>query len=158
MKGDLTSDDIAAYLAHHLVESKDRILSALHQGCVSMVLNRAVHHFAACQREGTRKTALVTLNMDVLTSIVVPAHRLDCLFDLVLNSADYRTLDKSELWRKALCELGPEYSFATSLLIDDSPRMVSLFRSLGGHAYQYEGDPAFQTWLEETGLARETRT
>ena len=152
MKGVLASEDIAAYLAHHLTEPKDRILSALHQGCASMVLHPAVHDFAVKQRSSMRKTALVTLNMDVFTDIVVPAHRLDCLFDLVLNSADFRTLDKSVLWRKAFDEFGAQHSFATSLLIDNCPRMISLFRSLGGQAFQYEGDESFQIWLADTGF------
>lgn len=152
MKGELTSDDIASYLAQKLGKPKERIVSALHEGCSTMELNPAVQYFAAQQRAGTRKTALVTMNMDVFSDIVVPAHRLDCLFDLVLNTADYRTLDKSILWRKALSEFGPEYSFATSVLIDDSPRMISHFRSLGGQAFQYEGDESFQMWLADTGF------
>jgi phosphoserine phosphatase len=152
MKGELTSDDITSYLAQKLGKPKERIVSALYKGCSTMVFNPAVRCFAAQQRAGVRKTALVTVNMDVFTNIVVPAHRLDRLFDLVLNTSDYRTLDKSKLWRTALCEFGPEYSFASSLLIDDNPRMVSLFRSLGGQAFQYEGDESFQMWLADTGF------
>lgn len=152
MKGELTSEDVASYLTQHLAESRECILSALHQGCSSMVFNPAVHSFAAEQRVGARKTALVTANMDVFTKVVVPAHRLDSLFDLVLNTSDHQTLDKSILWRKALDAFGPEYSFATSVLIDDSPRMVSRFRSLGGQAFQYEGDKGFLTWLANTGF------
>ena len=155
MKGDLTSQDVASYLSEHLTESEEVILSALRQGCSNMTFNPVVHDFAMKQREAGRKTALVTANMDVFSEVVVPSHGLDAVFDIVFNTADHRTLDKSILWRKAFGAFGPEFSFATSVLIDDSPRMVSLFRSLGGHAYQYEGDPALQVWLEETGLANE---
>ena len=155
MKGDLTCQHVASYLSEHLPESKEDIMSALRQGCSSMMFNPVVHGFALEQREAGRKTALVTANMDVFYEVVVPAHELDSVFDLVLNTSDHRTLDKSILWRKALGAFDPEFSFATSVLIDDSPRMISLFRSLGGHAYQYEGDPAFQAWLEETGFTKE---
>jgi len=158
MKGDLTSQNIASYLSTHLPESEDEILSALRQGCSSMTFNPAVYNFARQQCEAGRKTALVTANMDVFTVIVVPAHRLDTVFDLVLNTADHRTLDKSILWRKALAAFGPEVSFASALLIEDSPRMISLFESLGGCAYQYRGDQALQAWLEETGFTGETQT
>jgi hypothetical protein len=155
MKGNLTSRDIAAYLSDHLPESAEDILSALRQGCSRMTFNPVVHGFALEQRKTGRKTALVTVNMDVFSEVVVPSHALDSVFDLVLNTSDHLTLDKSILWHKAFGSFGPEFSFSTSVLIDDSPRMISLFRSLGGHAYQYEGDPAFQAWLEETGFREE---
>jgi len=155
MKGNLTSRDIAAYLSDHLPESEEDILSALRQGCSRMTFNHAVHSFALVQRKSGRRTALVTANMDVFSEVVAPSHELDSVFDVVLNTSDHRTLDKGILWSKALATFGPEFSFATSVLIDDSPRMISLFRSLGGHAYQYEGDPAFQAWLEETGFTEE---
>ncbi len=155
MKGDLTSQDIASYLSEHLVEPKEDILSALRKGCSSMTFNPAVHDFALKQRETGRKTALVTANMDVFSEVVVPSHELGSLFDLVLNTSDHRTLDKSILWKKALKSFGPEFSFATSVLIDDSPRMISLFESLGGHTYRYEDDHAFQAWLEKTGFTKE---
>jgi phosphoserine phosphatase len=154
MKGDVTSHDIAAYLSEHLPESKEDILSALHKGCLNMTFNPAVHRFALEQRKAGRKTALVTANMDVFSEVVVPSHDLDSVFDLILNTSDHRTLDKSILWRKALGVFGPEFSFATSVLIDNSPRMISLFRSLGGYAYQYEGDQALQAWLEKTGFTK----
>ena len=155
MKGDLTSHDIASYLSEHLTHSGEEILSALRHGCSNMTFNPVVHGFALEQRKAGRKTALVTANMDVFSEVVVPAHELHSVFDLVLNTSDHRTLDKSILWRKALGTFGPEFSFATSVLIDDSPRMISRFRSLGGHAYQYEGDPAFQAWLDDTGFTEE---
>ncbi|MBT6616220.1 MAG: HAD family hydrolase [Deltaproteobacteria bacterium] len=148
MKGDLTSRDVASYLSEHLAVSEEDILSALKQGCSNMTFNPAVYDFALQQHGTERKTALVTANMDVFTEIVVPAHGLDDVFDIVLNTSDYRTLDKSILWRKALEVFGPKFSFATSLLIDNSPAMISLFESLGGHGYQYENDPAFLAWLE----------
>lgn len=155
MKGDLTSQDIASYLSEHLSHSREDILSALRHGCSNMTFNPGVHSFALEQRKAGRKTALVTANMDVFSEVVAPAHELQSVFDLVLNTSDHRTLDKSILWRKALCAFGPEFSFATSVLIDDSPRMISLFRSLGGHAYQYERDSAFHVWLEDTGFTKE---
>ena len=154
MNGDLTSRDIASYLSKHLPESEGEILSALRNGCARMSFRPVVYHFALHQR-GRRKTALITANMDILTEVVVPAHGLDKVFDLVLNTADHHTLDKRVLWRKALNIFGPEHSFTSTLLVEDSLKMVELFESLGGYAYRYEGDEALQAWLEETGFAEE---
>ena len=122
-----------------------------------MTFNPAVYAFALHQRKAGRNTALVTANMDIFTEVVVPAHDLGTIFDLVLNTADHRTLDKSVLWRKAIETFGPSCSFASTLLIDDSPTMVSSFEALGGYAYKYEADDGFREWLEETGFTNELR-
>jgi len=74
MKGNLTSRDISVYLSKYLPESEEKILSVLRKGCSRMTFNRAVHAFALQQRRASRKTALVTANMDVFTETVVPAH------------------------------------------------------------------------------------
>jgi len=157
MKGEFSSRDIASYLSKHLPESEEEILSALRQGCSQMTFNAAVYDFAIQQRAADRKTALVTANMDVFTETVVPAHGFDALFNIVLNTADHRTLDKSALWRAALTSFGPTHSFSSALLIDDSPRMITLFSSLGGNAYQYTGEEAFRDWLEETGFFKKAQ-
>ncbi|MCP4641799.1 MAG: haloacid dehalogenase-like hydrolase [bacterium] len=152
MRGELTCRDIAGYLSGHLDLSEDHILSALREGCANLTFNPAVHAFARQQREAGRKTALVTANMDVFTEVVVPAHGLDALFDIVLNTADHGTLDKDVLWRKAFATFGPEHTYASSLLIEDNPKMTALFESLGGNAHQYVEDGAFRMWLAEVGF------
>lgn len=151
MRGDISCRDIAAYLSNQLPETEARILSALHDGCSNMPINAAVLDFARLTRRSGRMTALVTANMDVFTEVVVPSHGLDAVFDLVLNTADLGTLDKITLWRKALASFGPEHSFSSTLLIDDSPRMTALFESLGGFAHHYQGNEGFQGWLEASG-------
>lgn len=155
MKGDLTCRDIAVYLSEHLPYTTEQVLSALRQGCSAMTFNAAVLEFARRQRRSGRKTALATANMDVFTETVAPAHGLDSIFDIVLNTADHCTLDKSLLWRKAFDAFGPGHTFSSAVLIDDSPRMVSLFESLGGNAYRYEGEAAFEAWIADTGFMRE---
>jgi len=152
MTGELTSRDIAAYLSEHLHESEDEILSALRLGCSNLTFNPAVYSFALQQRRNGRKTALVTGNVDVFTEVVVPCHGLNGVFDVVLNTADHGTRDKGVLWRRAFRAFGPEYDFQSSLLIEDGSKWVSLFESLGGWAYRYEEDRAFQDWLEQTGF------
>jgi phosphoserine phosphatase len=152
MRGDLTDRDVAAYLGAHLPFSEDEIHAGLHQGCSRMTFNTAVHDFARRMRRTGRRTALVTANMDVFTEVVVPAHGLDSLFDLVLNTADHQTLDKRCLWRRAFDAFGPDYEYASALLIEDNPERVADFRSLGGYAYRYHGDTAFSSWVGATGL------
>ena len=157
MRGDLSSADVASYLSTRLSQSPEAILAALQRGCSELTLNPAVVNFATQQRRAGRKTALVTANMDVFTEVVVPAHALGSLFDVVLNTSDHRTLDKSILWNKAFDSFGPGYSFGSSLLVEDGPKMVALFQSLGGYAYQYRGDDSLRSWLAEAGYTEEAR-
>lgn len=153
MRGEHSSADIAAHLSEHLAMSSTRILDALNQGSARMTFNPAVLAFAKAQRRAGRKTALVTLNMDVFTEVVVPAHGLHDLFDTIINSADHGTLDKRALWRKAFDALGPEFDYPTSLALDDKAAWVEAFRAQGGHAHRYSNDDAFRRWLRETGFA-----
>ena len=152
MRGELTSRDAAAYLSKHLPYSQEKILGALHEGCGQLTFNRAVWEFAKTQRSARRNAVLVTANMDVFSEVVVPAHGLYSVFDVILNTADHGTLDKLALWQKAFRQLGNGYSFASSLLIEDSPDMVALFREMGGTAHQYVGDPELQAWLARNRL------
>ena len=149
MRGDLNSRDIARYLAAHLPFSEQEILAALRGGCANMAFNPDVVDFAAEQRRLGRKTALVTANMDIFTDVVVPAHDLDAMFDIVLNTADFGVLDKGVLWRHAFDTFGPGYGYGSALLIEDSADAVADFRSRGGAAYQYVDDHAFADWLRD---------
>lgn len=90
---------------------------------------------------------LVTANMDIFTDVVVPAHSLESMFDLVLNTADFGVLDKGVLWRYAFDTFGPGHDYGSALLIEDSPDAIANFRLRGGAAYQCMDDMAFANWL-----------
>lgn len=147
LAGQLSSRDVANYLSPKTGLEPDIILSALYEGCAQTELNEAVWEFARHQRKLGRKTALVTANFDVFSEVVVPARGLDAVFDGIVNSSDYGTGDKNVLWPIAFDLLGEGYGFSSSLLIEDSPQQVERFRELGGVAYQYTDDVAFNRWL-----------
>jgi len=117
----------------------------LDAGCANLQLNPAVWRFAQAQRTQGRHTALVTVNMDVFTRVVVPAHGFDRVFDVVVNSADYGTEDKNALCEIAFGQLD-DCTFEDSLLIDDMPKCLDAFRARGGMAHQYTTDAAFAEW------------
>jgi phosphoglycolate phosphatase-like HAD superfamily hydrolase len=157
MVGERSSQDIAAFLSEHLPFSESVIMAALRRGCANLSFNPAVHDFARSLQQVGIKTALVTANMDVFSEVVVPAHHLEADFDVILNTADQRTLDKSRLWRKAFESFGPDYTFCNALLVEDSQDMTQLFEALGGWAYTYQGDHAFLTWLREKSFSLRTQ-
>jgi FMN phosphatase YigB (HAD superfamily) len=147
MVGKVTAKEIAVYLAGHLPLSASAILDDLHEGCRSLRFNPAVWELALDQRRRGRKAALVTGNMEVFTEIVVPTHHLDQVFDTIVNSSDYGEGRKEVLWPIAFAQLGPVYTYANSLLIEDSMGNVERFRALGGAAHHYTSDRELMRWL-----------
>ena len=145
--GLLSSRDVANHLSPKTGVEPDVILSALYEGCAQIEFNEAVWNFVLQQRGLERKTPLVTGNFDVFNEVVVPARGLDKVFDAIVNSCDYGTGDKDELWPIAFDLLGEAYGYSTSLLIEDTSHEVGRFRELGGVAYQYTDDAAFNKWL-----------
>ena len=62
---------------------------------------------------------------------------------------DYGTEDKNALCKIAFDRLDG-CTFANSLLIDDSPKVIDAFRARGGMAYQYTTEAAFAEWEMDT--------
>jgi hypothetical protein len=148
MKGELTSLDIAGILSRHMQLDIPTIAATMEKGCQNLGFNPSVRDFALAQKKTHRKTALVTDNMDVFTKVVVPAHHLDQLFDVILNSSDHHEIRKEVLWPIAFERLGGGIGYANSLLIEDGETEPALFRELGGNAYQFRSDELFWDWQE----------
>lgn len=146
--GKLSSEDIAEYLSQLSGLTTKRILEGLNEGCSNLQLNSAIWHFAQAQRAQEKYTVLATVNVDVFTRIVVPAHGFDKVFDVVVNSADYGTEDKNTLCEIAFSQLDG-CTFENSLLIDDSTKATDAFRKRGGMVYKYTCDEAFVRWVQK---------
>jgi FMN phosphatase YigB (HAD superfamily) len=151
MVNEVTTADIAAVIAQEVDLDLAEIIEYMQEGCKNLSFNPALMQFALAQRSFGRKTALVTANMDIFTQIVVPAHGLDTIFDMIINSADYGEINKEHLWPLAFRQLGKGIGYANSVLIEDSRPAAERFRQLGGLAYRYTGDDAFLGWLTRVG-------
>lgn len=146
MKGEISGRDVADILGRYMPLDADTILSTMEEGCKELAFNPAVWLFALKQKLAGRKIALVTDNMDVFTKVVVPSHKLQRIFDVVVNSSDFHQVDKEILWPLAFERLGNGIGYANSLLIEDGETEPEKFRRLGGVAYQYKGEKAFSKW------------
>lgn len=140
--GTLSTEDITEYLSGLTGISSQLILSALDKGCTNLHLHPNIWRFAQAQRALERRSALVTVNMDIFTRVVVPAHGFDQVFDIVVNSADHGTEDKNVLCEIAFSQLDG-CTFENSLLIDDGAGVIDAFRARGGMGYQFTTDEAF---------------
>jgi len=150
IRGELTAEMVADHLAGLSGLSSTWILEGLVAGCARLTLHPVIWQFAQAQRALGRNTALVTLNFDVFSRLIVPAMGFDRVFDVIVNSADHRHDDKVALWQYAFRRLDG-CDFANSLLIDDKAKHVDRFRARGGMAYQYTGDEEFAQWLKGGG-------
>jgi hypothetical protein len=156
LKGDLTIEDIARLVSGYIPMSVASIVATMETGCMQLQFNQAVWDFAVAQKSAGRKTALVTANMDVFSKVVAPAHRLESLFDIILNTADFHEMRKEFLWPIAFERLGSGIGYANSLLIEDGEDEPAKFRARGGLAYQYQNDELFLDWLESVQWSDQT--
>lgn len=145
--GKISTSDIASIMQKHIKIPIDTIIAEMYNGCKNISFNQAVWQFTESQRNIGRKTALVTINMDIFTNIIVPFYGLDRIFDVIINSADYSTDNKLELWQVAYKLFDSNISYNNSLLIDDSDKWVTEFRNCGGEAYRYKNDNEFNQWI-----------
>ncbi len=146
MGGHVKASGIARYLSQHLGIPAREIEAGLRDGCRKLVLNEAIWAFAQAVRKAGKRTALVTVNMDVFSEEVVPSLGLDQVFEVIVNSADEGELDKSRLWPVAFEAMGSGIGYADGFLIEDGADSPAKFTAAGGMAYQYTDDARFMAW------------
>lgn len=100
------------------------------------------------------KLGVVSDNMDVFDEIIVPAHGLDQMFDVLVNSANHGQFKKDEggkLFDLALQKL--EVSIGESMLVDDSAGTCQFYREKGGQAFHYQKNPDdLKAFLQANGM------
>lgn len=147
MTGEVTAQQIVEHLSVQVGMSADALNASLREGCRRLSLNEMVWAFARSARAAGKRTALVTVNADVFSEDIVPAHGLDRVFDVIINSADHGTTDKCRLWPIAFDRLGGGIGYANSFLIEDGEQSPRQFVEAGGKAYRYHDDVAFGNWI-----------
>ena len=152
MNGELGTEGIAGIISGHVGLDVESVVKLMESGCEDLEFNRAVWDFAVEVKNRGIATAMVSVNMEVFTKTIVPAHGLGDIFDVIVNSFDYKETRKGILWEIAFSKLGAGAGFSNSLLIDDGAENVRLFKELGGYAYQYRDDKSFSEWVSSTGF------
>ena len=147
MSGQASAAEVCRRLSAPLGMPAGAVEEALRESCRAFVFNDAVWKFAQAARGAGKRTALVTVNMDVFSEEVAGSHHLDRVFETIVNSADHGHLDKRRLWPIAFQALAGDIGYANSFLIEDGDEGSAKFRAAGGGAYQYTDDEAFRTWI-----------
>jgi|ThiBio_1000_plan_1041568.scaffolds.fasta_scaffold02483_8 hypothetical protein len=93
--------------------------------------------------------AIVTVNPDVFSNVVVPFYALRHQFDVIVTSWEEGTLDKAELCEIALSRLGGLHAREECLLIDNKEDCIALWRKRGGRAYHFSDEGIFCSQFEQ---------
>ena len=153
MTGSIGLRDIAGILQDRTGEDPEPLLAYLRDGCRRLKENHAVVEFAWKLKEHAIPIALVTVNFDVFSDVIVPEHGYDKLFDVILNSCDYGEIDKRVLWPIAFSKLGKHIEYGNSLLIEAGEEKPQQFRDAGGHAIRYVDNVTFRAEVSTLTIA-----
>ncbi len=91
--------------------------------------------------------ALVTINPDGFSSLVVPRYGLAQLFRPIVTSWELHTLDKGVLAAHALEFLETDIHPSEALLIDNKRHNVESWERRGGRGYVFRGEEHFRADL-----------
>ncbi|QYG92996.1 hypothetical protein HC251_11510 [Iamia sp. SCSIO 61187] len=147
--GQIGADEIFRELADRSGMTATAVRSHARRCCESIDFNETAWRMASAR---LLPQALVTVNPDLLTDVVVPAHRLDVVFDVIVTSAAEGTADKSALCNIALQRLAFTGSRSKALLIDNRLDLVEAWKALGGAGYWFVDDDKLRADLPSLGL------
>lgn len=149
MRNRITSADINELIAKNIGIEKQFLNQMYEESICRMELEKEVRSVAESLNLSGKKIGIVTDNMDIFTKITIPNHRLDKLFGVVVNSADYGMLKKEEggkLFDIALTALGE--GIENSLMIDDSEATIELYKQKGGSGFIYKSPAELKSFLQ----------
>jgi hypothetical protein len=145
--GKLSYFEIAGIISRETNIDIKKIIKHMEDGCKNLPFNKEVYDFAVEMKECGKKIFLVTVNMDIFTSVVIPNHQELNIFDSIVNSSDHQNDDKNILWRLVIDS--EKYHFDTALLIEDGLHNIVKFQDNGGIACQYINEAQFRQWKKE---------
>ena len=152
MEGTISAENMAEMMAPVTRLPGSEVLEYMKKGLKNLSQNDAVRRLVIASKEMGKRTALVTGNIDLFDSVVVPDLDLESLFDVIVNSCRSRELRKVHLWDEAFKILGGDITYETSLLIEDSSKNVNMFREQGGFGHHYRDDQTLKTYMKEIGV------
>lgn len=150
MRNIITSDDINRMISENNNIAFEEIKKIFEDDILNMKVDQKLLNFAKEQLGMGRKVALLTNNMDIFSTITVPNHKLNEIFDVIVNSVDYGLLKIDQggrLFDIAMEKIGTD-DYASTLLIDDSLKVKHVFEAKGGYVYTYNNFDDFIEWAK----------
>jgi FMN phosphatase YigB (HAD superfamily) len=131
-----TAATVAGELAAGIGVSRERVLVHMRQCCGDVAFYPDVMKLVA---ELNLPQAIVTINSDIFSEVVVPTYRLDDQFETIVTSWEEATLSKADLCDIAMSRLAVTVDRRSSLLIDNKLENVLEWRARGGVAWHFQG-------------------
>jgi phosphoglycolate phosphatase-like HAD superfamily hydrolase len=138
--GDLCTGEFTAILARRMDLPRESIMRHLRDCCRAIEFFEETFRFF---RSRHLPQAIVTVNPDLFSEVIVPVHGLDRYSDAIVTSWEEGTDDKRILNRTAIERLGVHCDSASALLIDNKEANIDAWLSVGGAGYLHLGDAAF---------------
>lgn len=154
MRNEVTSDDINRMISQANNIEFDLIKKILEKDVLSIKIDYNLLNFAKEQLKLGRRAALVSNNMDILTTLIISNHKLNEVFEVIVNSADYgllKTDQKGKLFDIVMGKMRIN-NYSSALLIDDSPKVRPIFEAKGGHVFTYSNFDNFIKWARRVLL------
>ncbi len=139
--GEINIADVISAVAAYLGLHRERVDRHVAYCCSNIRFFEAPFSIA---RRSTLPRALVTINPDGFSSLVVPRYRLASIFRPIVTSWEQHTLDKGILAERALEHFVGEIRPFEALLIDNKPHCVEAWVNRGGRGYLYRGEETFR--------------
>ena len=142
MRGNINTKSINKIIAEGTGHKEDFLNDMLLKSLEKIRLDEKMFNFAKSLKEVYgKKIGIITDNMDVFSTVIVKKHKLDEVFDVIINSADYGCLkieQNGKLFDKALSALNEK--IGDCLFIDNSTQKVDFFKQKGGQGFLYNNN------------------
>lgn len=143
-RGEVSAQEVAAEVGVGLGAPAGEVLEHMRWLCRRVDPHPAIMGAVRARRGRGGRQALVTVNPDLFSEIVVPALGLADRFGVIVTSWAEGTDDKGHLCRIALDRLGWRGSWSEVVLVDNLEEPVTAFEAAGGQGYRFTSDDWFE--------------
>ena len=137
-RGDISGERVAQQLATTLNATAESVMQHMQRCSRNIDFSPVLHQFSLTQ---DIPQAIVTVNPDIFTEVIVPHYELTESFDPIITSWQEKELNKADLCDTTLERLSIERSSA--LLIDNMKGNIDEWVARGGKGYWYRGESSF---------------
>ena len=141
----LDTPAFAAEVGNRLGMPADDVISFMRERCQHIRFFDFTYNFYLSQR---LPQAIVTVNPDLFSEVIVPLHGFDQSADVIVTSWEEGTTDKEVLCRLALERLPIDCEPAEALLIDNKQHNLDDWAKAGGAGYLFTTDDEFRSGIE----------
>ena len=140
MRNEVNTNDVNKFIAEGTGHKEDFLNDMLLKSLQGIRLDEKMLKLAKeLKNLYGKKIAIITDNMDVFSTVIVKKHKLNEVFDVIINSANYGCLkieQSGKLFDEALETLNEKVE--DSFFVDNTIEKVEFFKQKGGQGFLYK--------------------